>query len=127
MKLICRFQSRQVERETMWSHFPIFKANPNVRTLSGRKDPMLTGSLASSSSSSMLLHSRGLQQEDYVHDNKMITPRRTSLYECQYGLLIHDPTLLFSLSFEVMQCSLQIFRVISVHLDPHRGLGLLPG
>ena len=60
------FHSRQVERKTMWFHFPIFKANPKVRTLSGRKDPMLTGSLASSSSSSILLQSRGLQQEDYV-------------------------------------------------------------
>ena len=50
--------------------FSYFKANPKARTLSGRKDPMLTGSLASSSSSSILLHSRGLRQEDYFQDQQ---------------------------------------------------------
>ena len=48
----------------------LFKANLKVRTLSGRNEPMLTGSLASSSSSSILLHSRGLRQEDYFQDKQ---------------------------------------------------------
>ena len=84
----------------------LFKPNPKARTLSGRNDPMLTGSLASSSSSSMLLHSRGLRQEDYIQDQA----------GSNYGVMVF--LFMILLSFLAFSSEVMLSSYLSSTIDP---------